>query len=59
MDMTKRQESARLAAEVEAAQLALQNTRIVLRSSHMALCAVRESLATAAGQLETIAQGEN
>ena len=57
--MTKRQESAKLAAEVEAAQLALQNTRIVLRSSHMALCAVRESLATAAGQLESIAQGEN
>lgn len=56
--MTKRQEAHRLAAEVEAAQIALQNTRIVLRSSHMALVNVRDSLATAAAALESITQAQ-
>jgi hypothetical protein len=52
MSMTKEQRAKRLEAQVEATQQALHNARIMLRSSHVALCGIRESLASAAEQLE-------
>jgi hypothetical protein len=44
----------KLEANVEATRLALLNTRIVLNSSYMAICSIRETLATAADNLASL-----